>query len=58
MRISLGLFHKGRSAKFDLIDKPHGMRRATFDRTMQQIEAAEVICDARLLRFVQKLSWS
>jgi uncharacterized damage-inducible protein DinB len=32
------------------------MRWATFDRKMQQIEAAETVCDARLLRFIQKLS--
>jgi hypothetical protein len=42
----------------DPIDKPNGMRWATFDRKMDQIEAAEAVCDARLLRFVQKLSWS
>jgi hypothetical protein len=41
----------------DPIDKPKGMRWATFDRKMQQVEAAEAICDARLLRFIQKLSW-
>jgi hypothetical protein len=41
----------------DPIDKPHGMRWATFDRKMDQIEAAESVCNARLLRFVQKLSW-
>jgi hypothetical protein len=40
----------------DPIDKPHGMRCATFDRKMDQIEAAEAVCDARLLRFVQKFT--
>jgi hypothetical protein len=40
----------------DPIEKPHGMRWATFDRKMQRIEAAEAVCNARLLRFVQKLS--
>jgi hypothetical protein len=40
----------------DPIAKPHGMRWATFDRKMEQVEAAEAVCDARLLRFVQKLS--
>jgi hypothetical protein len=40
----------------DPIDKPHGMRWATFDRKMDQVEAAEAVCDARLLRFVQKLT--
>jgi hypothetical protein len=38
------------------IDKPHGMRWATFDREMEQIEAAEAICNTRLLRFIQKLT--
>jgi hypothetical protein len=42
----------------DPIDKPHGMRWATFDRKMEQIEAAEAVCNARLFQFVQKLSWS
>ncbi|WP_201864829.1 hypothetical protein [Microvirga soli] len=42
----------------DPIDKPHGMRWITFDRKMDQVEAAEAICNVRLLRFVQKLSWS
>jgi hypothetical protein len=41
----------------DPIDKPKGMRWATFDRKMDQVDAAEAVCDARLLRFVQKLSW-
>lgn len=40
----------------DPIDKPHGMRWATFDRKMDQVEAAEAVCDGRLLWFVQKLS--
>jgi hypothetical protein len=42
----------------DPIDKPHGMRWATFDRKMEQIEAAEAVCNARLLRFVQQLTTS
>ncbi len=42
----------------DPIDKPKGMRWATFDRKMDQVEAAEAVCNARLLQFVQKLSWS
>jgi hypothetical protein len=29
---------------------------ATFDRKMKQIEAAQVVCDACLLRFVQRLA--
>ena len=40
----------------DLIDKPKGMRWATFDRKMSQVEAAEAICNARLFHFVQQLS--
>jgi hypothetical protein len=32
------------------------MRWATFDRKMDQVEAAEALCDAHLLRFVQKLT--
>jgi hypothetical protein len=39
----------------DPIDKPKGMRWITFDRKLEQVEAAETVCDARLLRFVQKL---
>jgi hypothetical protein len=39
----------------DPIDKPKGMRWATFDRKMQQIEAVEAVCNARLLQFVQNL---
>jgi hypothetical protein len=42
----------------DPIDKPKGMRWATFDRKMSQVEAAETVCDARLLRFVQQLTTS
>lgn len=40
----------------DPIDKPHGMRWATFDNKMKQIEAAEAVCNARLFQFVQKLT--
>jgi hypothetical protein len=40
------------------IVKPKGMRWATFDRKMEQIEAAEAVCNARLLRFVQQLTTS
>jgi hypothetical protein len=40
----------------DPIDKPYGMRWATFDRKMKQIEAAEAVCNARLFQFVQKLA--
>ncbi len=40
----------------DPIDKPKGMRWATFDRKMSQVEVAEAVCNARLLRFVQKLA--
>ncbi len=42
----------------DPIDKPHGMRWATFDRKMDQVEAAEAVCNAHLLQFVQNLSQS
>jgi hypothetical protein len=42
----------------DPIDKPKGMRWATFDRKMQQIEAAEAICNAHLVQFVQQLTTS
>jgi hypothetical protein len=38
------------------IDKPKGMRWATFDRKMSQVEAAEAICNAHLLRFVEQLT--
>jgi hypothetical protein len=40
----------------DPIDKPKGMRWATFDRKMEQVEAAEAVCGTHLLRFVQKLT--
>jgi hypothetical protein len=40
----------------DPIDKPHGMRWATFDRKMDQVEAAEAVVNGRLLLLVQKLS--
>lgn len=40
----------------DSIAKPKGMRWASFDRKMAQIKAAEAVCDAHLLRFVQKVS--
>jgi len=40
----------------DSIDKPKGMRWATFDPTIEQLEAAEVVVNAPLLRFVQKPS--
>jgi hypothetical protein len=39
----------------DEIQKPRGMRWATFDRHMDRIEAAELVCNANLLRFVQQL---
>jgi hypothetical protein len=42
----------------DPIDKPKGMRWATFDRKMEQVEAAEAVCNARLACIVQKLTWS
>jgi hypothetical protein len=32
------------------------MRWATFDRKMKRVQAAEAVCDARLLYFVQKLA--
>jgi hypothetical protein len=32
------------------------MRWATFDRKMDQVEAAEAVCYARLFQFVQKPS--
>jgi hypothetical protein len=41
----------------DYIEKPKGMRWATFDRKMEQVEAAEAVCNAHLVRFVRKLSW-
>lgn len=40
----------------DPIDKPKGMRWATFDRKMDQVEAAEAVCNVRLFRFVQQLA--
>jgi hypothetical protein len=40
----------------DPIDKPYGMRWVTFDRKMEQIEAAEAVCNSHLFQFVQKLS--
>jgi hypothetical protein len=39
----------------DPIDKPKGMRWATFDRKMEQVEAAEAVCNAHLFRAVQRL---
>jgi hypothetical protein len=42
----------------DPIDKPHGMRWATFDRKMEQIEAAEAVCNAHLFQFVQRFPTS
>jgi hypothetical protein len=41
----------------DYIPKPKGMRWATFERKMKRVEAAEAVCDARLLYFVQKLAF-
>ena len=38
------------------IAKPKGMRRATFDRKMDQIDAAEAVSNANLLRLVLKLT--
>ena len=38
----------------DPIDKPKGMRWATFNRKMEQVEAAEAVCNAHLFQFVQK----
>jgi hypothetical protein len=40
----------------DPIDKPKGMRWATFDRKMEQIEAAGALCNTRLFQLVQKLA--
>jgi hypothetical protein len=40
----------------DGIEKPKGMRWATFDRHMERVEAAELVCDGHLLRFVQQLN--
>jgi hypothetical protein len=39
----------------DYIEKPKGMRWATFDRKIEQVEAAEAVCNAHLVRFVQRL---
>jgi hypothetical protein len=39
----------------DHIDKPKGMRWATFDRKMSQIEAAEAVCNTHLFLVVQRL---
>jgi hypothetical protein len=33
------------------------MRWATFERKMKRVQAAEAVCDARLLYFVQKLAY-
>jgi hypothetical protein len=38
------------------IDKLKGMRWATFDRKMEQVDAAKTICDANLAPFIQKLA--
>jgi hypothetical protein len=40
----------------DVIDKPKGTRWRTFDHAMERIEAAEAVCNANLLRFVQQLN--
>jgi hypothetical protein len=40
----------------DPIDKPKGMRWSTFDRKLEQIKAAEAVCNARLFQLVQKLT--
>jgi hypothetical protein len=40
----------------DDIDKPKGMRWATFDRKMEQIETAEAVCNARLFQALQQLT--
>jgi hypothetical protein len=52
-------FHHGRAGADggigDSIDKPKGMRWATFERKMEQVEAAEAVCNAHLVRFVQRL---
>ncbi len=57
--ISQGFKHRQRlGAKGgigDPIDRPKGMRWATFDRKMEQVEAAEAVCNARLFRAVQRL---
>jgi hypothetical protein len=38
------------------IRKPKGMRWRTFAREMAKVEAAESICDANLIRFVERLT--
>ncbi|MBL0407805.1 hypothetical protein JKG68_28265 [Microvirga aerilata] len=38
----------------DPIDKPKGMRWRTFDRVIEQIEAAEAVCNNHLIRFIQQ----
>jgi hypothetical protein len=40
----------------DYIEKPKGMRWATFDRKMEQVEAAEAVCNAYLIRAFQRIS--
>jgi hypothetical protein len=40
----------------DYIEKPKGMRWATFDRKMDKIEAAEAVCNAHLAQFVQQFT--
>ena len=40
----------------DEIDRPKGMRWATFDRRMDKIDKAEAVVNSRLLLLVQKLS--
>jgi hypothetical protein len=40
----------------DYIERPKGMRQRTFDRMMERVEAAEGVCNANLLRFVQQLT--
>jgi hypothetical protein len=40
----------------DYIEKPKGMRWASFDRYMEQVETAEAVCNAHLARFVQQLT--
>ena len=40
----------------DYIEKPKGMRWATFDRKMEQIEAAEAVYNTHLVQFVQQMN--
>jgi hypothetical protein len=40
----------------DEIEKPKGMRWATFDRKIEQIEAAEAICNAHLAQFIRQFT--